>query len=168
MQKKRYLYYFGFFCLVLAVVVSFHCDKEADNVAQETNAFAPLIGTWTGRWVDTVFNLSGDISVTFTREGDTMTGTGTIDLSAFGLGSISGTGTGNIDGDSMTFTFNAGGLGNGTGTITDGRVDGNGQVTGTLSFGPFTFVGATKSNELACSFQYTNQGGGSGTVRLYK
>jgi len=164
MEKRDFFLVLGIIFLIISVLLVLNCKKTTDN----DTYMEDLVGTWSGTWTDTVYQVSGTLSVTFSKNETTVTATGTIGLSSFGLGSITGTGTGTIDDNAITFTFIGGALGNGTGTISGSSASGSGTIGGTLGFGPFTFTGEVKATEITGNFVFTNPGGGKGTVTLTK
>jgi hypothetical protein len=130
--------------------------------------FAFLVGTWTGTWTDTVFNVEGTLSATMTMAGDSVEATGVIGLQALGLGDEEGTATGTISGDTLTFTFEAATVGTGEGTFSGGMGSGMGSVMGMLNFGDFTFEGTVTETTIDGTFQFTAPSGGSGVATLTK
>lgn len=168
MKKRLVWLYIGVLFVIFFSLYSINC-KTSDDTNGEGSGYLPnLTGKWTGTWKDTVYNVSGTLSVTFSRDGLTITATGSIDLSVLGLGEKTGSGTGTVDENSITFTFTASGVGNGQGTVSGSSATGSGNVGGTLAFGPFTFTGEISGDQINGNFNFTNPGGGAGTVTLTK
>jgi len=163
---KKYL----FICLLILVFISFfvfqNCKKSDDEGG--TDLLADLAGNWAGTWTDTKFNMSGNVTVTFTVNGSTITAAGTIDLSGFFLGTLPWTGTGAADGNTITFSFTALNFVNGTGTVNGTTATGNGTISGVLSFGDFTFTGTITGSKISGNFDFVNPAGGEGTIVLNK
>jgi hypothetical protein len=130
--------------------------------------FAFLVGTWTGTWTDTVFNVEGTLSATMAMSGSDVEATGVIGLQALGLGDEQGVATGMIDGDTLTFTFEAASVGDGEGTFSGGIGSGLGSVMGVLNFGDFTFEGTANETTIDGTFEFTSPSGGSGVATLTK
>jgi hypothetical protein len=127
-----------------------------------------LLGTWTGTWEDTRYNVSGSLSFTITQNGPNLLADGIIGLASLGLGNETGTATGIISGNKLSFNFNSSTVGSGSGTITGNKAQGSGSVTGLLNFGDFNFSGTVTDNELGGTFEFTSPTGGWGVASLTK
>lgn len=125
-------------------------------------------GNWSGTWVDTRYNVSGNISAVLTQDTATISGTGIIDLSALGLGNQTGTASGTIAGDTITFSFNAANVGSGSGTLVGNNGSGVGTIVAPLNFGAFTFSGTASETLISGTFNFTSPTGGHGTINMTK
>lgn len=156
--------------LVLLGLVMPGCGSSSSSSSGTSNSNTvsthSLVGTWEGTWTDTVFDVSGAISVTISQSESSLSGTGTINLESLGLGDESGTASGTIDGEIVTFTFSAATVGSGGGTISGSSVSGSGTVTGALNYGPFTFSATVSGDTITGTFDFTDPSGGAGTATL--
>ena len=98
MKNKNYVIYFVilFFLISSQIFLNQNCKKADEFSGLEL--IKELVGSWSGTWTDTKYDLSGSLSVTFTQNGDIILANGIIDLSAFWFGDFPGTGTGTADG----------------------------------------------------------------------
>ncbi|MFH1842326.1 MAG: hypothetical protein ABIF77_03905 [bacterium] len=127
-----------------------------------------LVGSWTGTWHDTVYDVVGALTCVIEVDGYDLLAAGTIDLSYFGLGTQTGTATGLPVGNSMNFTFSANNVGDGSGTLTDGTGTGSGNVTAPLMYGAFDYWGTATSSRISGIFEFTESADGAGKVELTK
>jgi hypothetical protein len=160
------------FFLALGIVPMGGCN-DSDNGTPSTNgtpsggdSLPSVEGTWSGTWTDTRYNVSGEVTATFTRTDSTINATGTIDLRSLGLGNQPGTGSGTISGGTLNFTFSAAMVGSGQGSLTGNAASGSGTVTGPLNFGAFTFQGTATDDTINGTFDFTSPTGGNGVVTL--
>ena len=153
---------------------------RADGVSA---LFTDITGTWTGTWQDTIYFVSGSITMNISStDGVSYTATGTIDVGQIdpSLGVLNGTASGTVSGTTLTGTFDCTNLGNGSFTLTDappantasGLVgigsSGSGTVGAPLSFGGFTFTGTIDAlaGAMTGTFDFTSPTGGAGTASL--
>jgi hypothetical protein len=166
-------------CGVLLFVVGCSASKDGgDSGGGSTSPTDPgtvtagefeyLIGTWTGTWTDTRFNVSGSLSATMAMNGNAVEATGTIGLQSLGLGDEPGTATGTVDGNAISFTFNADTVGSGEGSVAGTTGSGMGSVLGALNFGDFTFEGTAEGTTIDGTFDFTSPTGGNGVATLTK
>ncbi len=163
--------------LAAAVLLGFVWPDSPVQAHSAPGATPPLeipniAGNWEGTWADTIYVwATGALTCTILQDGSDFTATGTIDMSVFGMGVVAGTGEGTVtrDGDRATldFTFSASGIGTGVGALADGSGTGTG-TTVPMGFGPFTFEGTATSGAIDGTFDFTDPGGGAGTVHMLK
>lgn len=179
MNKRHSLFYLGglFAVATLAALLmgpNASIEPRAAH-ADARGALPDIAGTWNGTWADTVFFVSGALSIDIQVDGDSYTATGTIDVSQINplLGVLKGSGSGTATGSVLTGTFSATDLGTGQGmlsTSASGRGvasgSGTGTVTAPLDFGPFTFAGDVVGDIMVGSFEFTNPGAGKGVAAL--
>lgn len=131
-----------------------------------------LVGSWSGTWIDTVFDVQGMTDITINRNGNTITTKGSINLQTIFLPEASGTATATIidtTGNSLTFPFGAALLGSGTGSIIGRTFSGTGAILPSIGFGSFNFQGnIVDDNTIKGSFTFTNTGTGAGTFIMSK
>lgn len=139
-----------------------------------------IAGTWSGTWADTVYFVTGAMTIDIEVNGNSYTATGTIDVSQINpiLGVLAGSGSGTVSGSVLTGTFSATDLGTGQGTLSPTRANrgpggsasgsGSGTVTAPLNFGPFTFSGDIVGDVMTGGFDFTNPSGGKGVAALVR
>ena len=145
------------------------CDSSSGGGGSSSTAGAHfLVGMWSGTWEDTRFSVSGPVDITIKQDGDTFTATGTLGLDPFGLVTQTITGSGTLSGDTVTFRADSESIGGITGTVSGRRMSGEGESTGTLSFGPVTYDGSANGSRIRIDFAFTRAGAGVGVVTLNK
>ena len=134
-----------------------------------------LVGTWSGTWEDTVYDLSGNLNATITQDGAVLSGSGTIALASLGFAGITTelvTLGGAISGSNVLFLFDAPAptVSSGNGLITNLTMTGTGDVGGAINYGAFTLIGTIEpgGNAFNMYFDYLSPTGGLGTVRMIK
>ena len=168
-----------FYLVTLFLVAAILAGSGSQEVAQTSPRFttlptasvglADVLGTWTGTWTDTVFNVGGSLDFEITEDAGTYNATGDIGLQVLGLGIESGTATGVVAGNTLSFSFESGTVGNGGGSLIDtGDATGLGSVTAPLNFGTFSFVGTLTSTQMTGSFEFITPGSGKGIGSLTK
>ncbi|MFH1825758.1 MAG: hypothetical protein ABH823_00500 [bacterium] len=128
-----------------------------------------LVGTWSGSWTDTLYQVTGSLEATISLEGSSLSGTGGIDLTdpTFSLGVETGLATAEISGASAIFTFNSGTVGSGLGTITGNTIVGTGEA-GPLGFSDFSFIGTFEADGNTINATFAFNSGGYGTAEVTK
>ena len=168
---RTYVYTAGVVLAALLIAQLDHGEAEAGRAFGQLTAggtLPELAGDWVGTWQDTVYSVSGSVSMTVTTNGSQFDATGVIDMSPFGMGDVSGTATGQSSGDVLTFDFSAALVGNGSGTLNGSDGEGTGTVTSPLDFGAFTFEGSASDAGIDGAFDFTSPTGGAGVVELTK
>jgi hypothetical protein len=132
-----------------------------------------MVGTWVGTWEDTRYSVQGSLSATFTQVGPVLSGTGTIGLSSLsipGVSTESGSATGVISGSDVVFTFSSGTVGSGNGALVSNVFIGTGEVTGSIGYGAFTFIGTLDAigNRIDGTFIFLAPTGGYGIATVAK
>jgi len=183
-MRVRYpLIYFGIL-LVAAVGLSLTPGDEIPThltfppaLAAEPADLPLLEGTWEGSWTDTLYNVTGSMTIEVSVDGSDYFATGSIDVSEIDadLGTLNGTANGSSDGALISGTFDCANLGSGTASIggafkVGGKVQatgsGSGSVGAPLLFGPFVFTGTVAEGVMWGVFDFTNPGGGEGKAVL--
>ena len=125
-MKTRYpLLYFAFLLAVAIGLSQTPFDKPLPSVPvapalAAVPAELPILeGTWEGSWTDTLYNVTGSMTIEISVDGTDYFASGTIDVSEInaGLGTLSGSGSGSTDGATFSGTFDCASLGSGTATI---------------------------------------------------
>lgn len=183
MKNRGPLLYFAFL-LTVGLGLTLTTRPEAPTPMTIAPAFAaepadlpPLEGTWEGSWTDTLYNVTGSMTLTISKDGDDYFANGTIDVTEIDptLGLLSGSAQGTSDGTTITGTFECANLGSGTASIggalkAGGKVaadgSGSGSVGAPLFFGPFVFSGTVQDGIMWGIFDFTNPGGGEGRAVL--
>lgn len=183
-MNTRYPFLYFAFLIAVAMGLSQTSLDKSLSPAPITPALAaepaelPLLeGTWQGSWTDTLYNVTGSMTIEIAVDGSDYSATGTIDVSEInaGLGTLNGTGSGSSDGVTLSGTFDCANLGSGTATIGGAFKIGNkvqavgsgsGSVGAPLLFGPFVFSGTVAEGVIWGTFDFTNPGGGEGRAVL--
>jgi hypothetical protein len=131
-----------FYLVTLFLVAAILAGSGSQEIAQTSPRFsdppttsvglADILGTWTGTWTDTVFNVGGSLDFEITEDAGTYSATGDIGLQVLGLGVESGTATGVVAGNTLSFNFSSGTVGNGAGSLID-TGPGSGKGIGSLT-----------------------------------
>lgn len=159
--------------LVVAAAFAFTGTDDAPRAFSRaapaaSDSIPDLVGTWTGMWHDTVYPpAAGALSWEITQDASSFSATGSIDLSWFGMGTVPGSAAGTLARDVLDFSFEAPGAGDGSGTLTDGVISGTGTMIAP-AFGDFTFEGTISDETIDAAFDFTDPGGGAGTMVLTK
>jgi len=183
-MRTRYSLIYFLLLLAVGFALSLTTTQETPVPLAVTPALAaepaeiPILeGTWRGSWTDTLYNVTGSMTIEITVDGSNYSATGTIDVSEIdaGLGTLSGSASGTYDGATLNGTFDCANLGSGIATIAGsfkagGKVQagasGSGSVGAPLFFGPFLFTGIVSDGVMWGVFDFINPGGGEGTAVL--
>ncbi len=130
----------------------------------KSTANSNVTGIWSGTWVDTVFGVSGSLDITITQKDNDLTATGNAGLGSAGLADEAITGSGTINGATASFTFTGGQTSTGLGTVNGTTIN----MEADVFFGHVVFTGTVNGNNIDGTFNFTNPGGGAGTVTLTK
>jgi hypothetical protein len=176
-----------YFACVLALCAGLFLTHPAEGpapvsvppaLAAEPAELPPLEGTWSGSWTDTLYDVTGSMTVEIVQDGDSWSATGSIDVTEIGIGGLgvlNGSASGTSDGVTITGTFDCANLGSGTATIggalkVNGQVQaaasGSGTVGAPMNFGPFVFSGTVANGVMWGIFDFTGAGGGEGRAVL--
>lgn len=183
-MKARYPVFYFTLLVAVAIGLSLTATDEAPTPLVVTPALAaipadiPLLeGTWEGSWTDTLYNVTGNMTIEVSVDGNEYFATGSIDVTEIdaGLGTLNGNASGTYDGAVLTGSFNCTNLGSGTASIggafkTEGKIQaggsGSGSVGAPLFFGPFEFSGTVAEGVIWGTFDFTNPTGGEGKAVL--
>lgn len=147
------------------------------RVASAGGTLPDLVGTWAGAWVDTVFSVTGPMSMTIDVNGDVVSATGTMNLLMVSLGfaepfSLDGSITGGDLAFSYQFTPASALTSTGSGTLSatallGGSADlaGTGSVGAPLNYGGYSFTGTAIEGAITGTFEY-GAGTGAGPFGL--
>ena len=180
--RKRYpiVYALALFALAALLAAAGGGQSGAPLAPAAASAGSPLAlpqltGSWSGTWTDTLYAVSGAVTLVIWNEGSGYAANGTIDVTGISgmLGVLGGGATGVDNGVTLDVQFDCTDLGGGTVVLTpDGgggaTAAGSGNVMSPLNFGPFTLTGTASDTEIVGSFDFTSPGGGKGIAQFTK
>ena len=183
-MKSRYPVLYFTLLVTVALGLSMTPTEDAPGPLAITPALAaipadiPILeGTWEGSWTDTLYNVTGNMTIEVSVDGNDYFATGSIDVTQIdaSLGTLNGSASGNYDGAVLTGSFDCTSLGSGTASIggafkTAGKIQaggsGSGSVGAPLNFVPFEFTGTVAEGVIWGTFDFTSPTGGEGKAVL--
>ncbi len=170
MRHRSLLVYFALLSLILiALFATAFSGAPAPPAHGERNAavLPDLVGTWTGTWRDTIFEVGGAMTFIISENAGIWHADGSIDLTeiGFGQGVMPGTADGASSGDALTFSFAATDVGTGGGSLISQSATGSGVIVAPMSFGNYTFEGTATDAVIWGTFDFPT--GGAGKAMLW-